>query len=305
MYRGRFAPSPTGALHFGSLVAAVASYLAARKENGEWLVRIEDVDRTREVAGSADAIIRTLATFGFEWTGSIVYQSDRTQRYEAALATLDRAGLIYRCSCSRKAIAAGAAHALEGDEPRYLGWCRQGPLDLARPCALRFRVERADVEFVDAIQGRVVIDVQQDCGDFVIKRRDGLFAYQLAVVVDDAEQGITHVVRGADLLTSTPRQVLLQQALGLATPLYAHVPLATDDRGVKFSKSAGTGAVDLTKPGEEIWRALEFLRQSPPPMLRSAGLQTLWSWAVEHWTTEPLKGLRHTATVASSTVKSG
>lgn len=301
MYRGRFAPSPTGALHFGSLVAAVASYLAARRQGGEWLVRIEDVDRTREVPGSADGIVTTLATFGFEWTGSIVRQSDRIERYEAALSELQRLELVYPCSCSRKSIAA-AAPAASDDEPRYLGWCRRGVLDQAVPRALRFKVERS-ADFVDAIQGSVSIDVQHDCGDFVVKRRDGLFAYHLAVVVDDAEQGVTEVVRGADLLTSTPRHILLQQALGLATPAYAHVPVATDDQGVKFSKSADAGAVDVTKAGEEIWRALQFLRQSPPLELRSADLQTLWTWAVENWTTEPLKGLRRVATIASSTVR--
>jgi glutamyl-Q tRNA(Asp) synthetase len=301
--RGRFAPSPTGALHFGSLVAAVASYLAARQAGGEWLVRIEDVDRAREVPGSADSIIRTLAAFGFEWTGSIERQSTRTGAYEAALERLDRAGLVYPCSCSRKAIAAGNPPGTE-DEPRYPGWCRNGPLDPLAPCAMRFKVGGETIHFVDEIQGELCADLERDCGDFVIKRRDGLFAYQLAVVVDDADQGITHVVRGADLLTSTPRQILLQRALGLAPLAYAHVPLATDDRGVKLSKSAGAGAVDATKPAEELWRALRFLRQSPPAQLRRAGLDALWSWAVEHWTTAPLRGLRQTAVVASSTVRS-
>jgi glutamyl-Q tRNA(Asp) synthetase len=300
-YRGRFAPSPTGALHFGSLVAAVASYLAARHARGEWLVRIEDVDRTREVPGSADSMIRTLAAFGFEWTGSIVRQSERTDAYEAALDRLTRANLVYPCSCSRKAIVAASPPAADNDEPRYPGWCRNGPLDPKAACAIRFKVAAGDSGFVDEIQGEIHADVSRDCGDFVIKRRDGLFAYQLAVVVDDAEQGITHVVRGADLLSSTPRQILLQRALGFATPVYAHVPLATDDQGVKLSKSAGAGAVDATKPAEELWRTLQFLRQSPPTQLRSAGLETLWSWAVEHWTTAPLRGLRQTAIVASST----
>ena len=303
-YRGRFAPSPTGPLHFGSLVAAVASYLEARKAGGEWLVRIEDVDRLREVPGSADEIIRTLATFGFEWTGSIVRQSARTEAYEAALARLIRAGLAYPCSCSRKEIAASLNNAAGSEEARYPGFCRQGPRDPSVAMAMRFRVEPGEVEFVDQIQGSIRLDVDRDCGDFVIKRRDGFFAYQLAVVVDDADQGITHVVRGADLLTSAPRQILLQRALALPTPVYAHVPLATDRQGMKLSKSAGAGAVDVTKPVDELWRSLDFLRQSPPEQLRNADLRTLWAWAVEHWTTAPIRGLRQIAVVASSTGRS-
>jgi glutamyl-Q tRNA(Asp) synthetase len=303
-YRGRFAPSPTGPLHFGSLATAVASYLDARKLGGEWLLRIEDVDRTREVPGSADLIIRSLEAFGFEWTGPIIRQSDRTECYEAALEGLRRACLAYSCSCSRKAIASASPAITEADEPRYPGWCRSGPLNPGKPCAIRFRVDAGPIAFDDEIQGHHVIDVGAEAGDFVVKRRDGLFAYQLAVVVDDAEQRISHVVRGADLLTSTPRQILLQRALSLSTPKYAHVPLATDDRGVKLSKSAGAGAVDVTKPAEELWRTLQFLRQSPPAELRHARVETLWNWAVERWTTCPMKGLRQTAIVASSTVRS-
>ncbi len=303
-YRGRFAPSPTGALHLGSLVTAVASYLDARRAGGEWLLRIEDIDRPREVPGSADAIIATLAAFGFEWTGPIVRQSERIERYEAALEQLARDGLVYRCSCSRKAIAAAAQRGGADEEPRYAGWCREGPLDPAAPSAIRFKVNPQEVSVVDTIQGPLQVDVSRDSGDFVIKRRDGLLAYQLAVVVDDAEQGITHVVRGADLLSSTPRQMLLQRALGFSPPTYAHVPLVTDEHGVKFSKSAGAGAVDATKPAEELWRSLYLLRQTPPLQLRSANLETLWSWAVEHWTTAPLTGLLQTAVVASSTRRS-
>lgn len=300
-YCGRFAPSPTGALHFGSLVAAVASYLAARRAGGDWFVRIEDVDRTREVAGSADLIVRTLAAFGFEWTGPIVRQSARIESYEAALHRLTRSELVYPCSCSRKTISLAAPPAGDSDEPRYPGWCRSGPRNLHGPYAIRFKVGPGTVIVEDEIQGTLASDVERDSGDFVVKRRDGLFAYQLAVVVDDAEQGITHVVRGADLLSSTPRQLLLQRALGYRTPMYAHVPLATDDLGVKLSKSAGAGAVDATKPAEELWRTLQFLRQSPPTQLRFADLETLWSWAVEHWTTAPLKGLHQATAVASST----
>jgi glutamyl-Q tRNA(Asp) synthetase len=297
-YRGRFAPSPTGDLHFGSLVAAVASYLAARSANGDWLVRIEDIDSPREVPGSADSILRTLDAFGFEWTGSIARQSERTAAYQEALDRLASAGHVYRCSCSRKEIAALG----QGDEPRYPGTCRHGPLHPGNACAIRFMVEPGYLSFIDEIQGSVAVDISAESGDFVVKRRDGLFAYQLAVVVDDAEQGVTHVVRGGDLLTSTPRQLLLQQSLGLATPAYAHVPLATDHHGVKLSKSAGAGAVMATKPAEELWRVLQFLRQGPPPELRSSSLRSLWEWAVHHWTTTPLRGLSQAAVESDSAV---
>jgi glutamyl-Q tRNA(Asp) synthetase len=295
-YRGRFAPSPTGELHFGSLVTAVASYLDARQAQGEWLVRIEDLDRPREVAGSADHILNTLRAFGFEWTGSIVRQSLRTEAYRAALDKLSTSGLVYPCSCSRKDIATAGV----GEEARYPGSCRNRPVHPDVPCAIRFRVEPGLVSFADGIQGSIVTDVATDCGDFVVKRRDGLFAYQLAVVVDDAEQGITNVVRGADLLSSTPRQLLLQQSLGFALLAYAHVPLVTDDQGVKLSKSAGAGAVDATQPAAELWRALQFLRQQPPPDLSSGPLETLWGWAVHHWTTTPLRGLRQAAVEPAS-----
>ncbi len=296
-YRGRFAPSPTGHLHFGSLVAAVASYLDARHAGGEWLVRIEDLDRPREVPGSADSILQTLDAFGFEWTGSIVRQSERDEAYSAALEKLRSSGRIYRCSCSRKDI---AAQGPLGEESRYPGSCRSGPLLPDAQCAVRFRVDPGEVAFTDLIQGPVAIDVAADTGDFVLKRRDGLFAYQLAVVVDDAMQGITHVVRGADLLTSTPRQLLLQQSLGLRAPTYAHAPLVTDAHGVKLSKSAGAGAVDIDRPVGELWRTLHVLRQCPPPELRSNTLDTLWKWAVHHWTTTPLRGQLQTAVDTSS-----
>jgi glutamyl-Q tRNA(Asp) synthetase len=257
-------------------------------------VRIEDIDRPREVPGSADHILATLDTFGFEWTGSIVRQSARTELYRAALERLESVGRVYSCSCSRKEIATAAG----GEEARYPGWCRQGPRQSGSPCALRFRVDPGVVSFDDEIQGSIATDVYAECGDFVLKRRDGLFAYQLAVVVDDAEQGVTHVVRGADLLTSTPRQLLLQQSLEFAPHAYAHVPLATDHQGVKLSKSAGAGAVDTTQPVKELWRALQFLRQQPPPELSSGSLRTLWNWAVHRWTTTPLRGLHQAAVEA-------
>ena len=296
-YRGRFAPSPTGPLHFGSLVAAVASYLDARHAGGEWLIRIEDVDRQREVPGSADLILTTLAKLGFQWPEPVIRQSQRSALYTKALAQLLDSQAAYYCSCSRAEIAAaGASAAFEGDELRYPGWCRAGTREPSRPQAVRFRTPSGPLTFIDAIQGAVTIDTQEQVGDFVIRRRDGFFAYQLAVVVDDAEQGVTHIVRGADLLMSTPRQIFLQQALGLPILRYAHVPLATDANGVKLSKSAGSAAIDLERPGLELWRVLEFLRQDPPPELRNKEVPAIWNWAIEHWNPALLAG-RHSKEV--------
>jgi glutamyl-Q tRNA(Asp) synthetase len=295
-YRGRFAPSPTGALHFGSLVTAVASFLDARAAGGEWSVRIEDLDTPRVVPGSADLILRTLESFGFEWDGPVLYQSSRNEAYSAAAERLTAAGLAYPCSCSRSEIqAAQPARGGAADELFYPGWCRNGPRAPERGVALRFRAPDAPIRFEDLIQGAVCIDLATECGDFVIVRRDGLFAYQLAVVVDDAEQGITHVVRGADLLHSTPRQIAIQRALALAQPTYAHVPLATDQNGIKLSKSAGAGAVDLDNPSLELWRVLRFLRQSPPQELRVTDLATLWEWAKRNWRAHSLRGIRGAA----------
>lgn len=287
-YRGRFAPSPTGLLHFGSLIAAVASYLDARRAGGDWLIRMEDIDQPREVPGSADAIITALDELGFEWNESILRQSTRTELYRFALDRVLSAKAAYPCSCSRSEILAASHPPASGDELRYPGWCRDGVRAPDRPVAYRFRVPPGVVSFEDRIQGRVTIDVGDEVGDFIIRRRDGLFAYQLAVVVDDADQRITHVVRGADLLRSTPRQLLLQGSLALPTPTYAHLPVATDASGVKLSKSAGTAAIDLSRPGRELWRALRFLQQQPPADLLGADTTTLWEWAMEHWRLESI-----------------
>ncbi|HWK73093.1 MAG TPA: tRNA glutamyl-Q(34) synthetase GluQRS [Povalibacter sp.] len=292
-YRGRFAPSPTGPLHFGSLVAAVASYLAARQAGGEWLVRIEDLDPPREQPGSADQIVAALARLGFEWNESIVRQSTRRPLYEDAVQRLLAAGDAFRCSCSRAEIqAAVTSTAASGEELRYPGWCRAGIRMPERATAVRFRTPPGDVAFQDQIQGVTHVDVAAEVGDFVIQRRDGWFAYQLAVVVDDAAQGITHVVRGADLLRNTPRQLLLQQALGVPHPAYAHVPVATDRNGVKLSKSEDAAAIDLARPNGELWRALRFLQQDPPRELLEGSLAELWNWAIVHWTTAPIRGMR-------------
>ena len=261
-YRGRFAPSPTGPLHFGSLVAAVASWLDARSRGGEWRVRIEDVDTTRTVPGAADQILRTLEAFGLHWDGEVVWQSRRVDLYEAALERLRSQGAVYRCRCSRKEVADSGLRGLEG--AIYPGTCRALAIGARIPGADRLGVTGMPIGFDDRVQGRVSQDVAAQIGDFVLKRRDGLHAYQLAVVVDDADQSITDVVRGADLLLSTPRQIVLQRMLGLSTPAYLHFPVAINECGEKLSKQTLAPAVDAQNAGEILAGALRFLGQPRP-----------------------------------------
>ncbi len=277
-YRGRFAPSPSGPLHFGSLVAAVASWLDARAAAGEWLLRIEDVDRPRTVPGAADAIRRALEACALHWDGEVIVQSQRDAAYAAALESLRARGLVYRCRCSRREIADSAVRGIEGAV--YPGTCRDLALPTLEACAERFHVPAGVVELEDRAQGRVAQDVAREVGDFVLRRRDGLFAYQLAVVVDDAEQGITDVVRGADLLASTPRQILLQRSLGLGTPRYLHVPMATDARGEKLSKQNRAAPIDPGDPAPALAAALAFLGQ-PAPASRVPA--RMLGEAVAHW----------------------
>jgi glutamyl-Q tRNA(Asp) synthetase len=281
VYRGRFAPSPTGPLHFGSLVAAVGSFLEARARGGEWLLRMEDVDAPRCSQAAAHSILRTLEAFGFAWDGEVVWQSRRTAAYAAALEQLKQAGRVFPCACTRKELA-DSMLAADG-AALYPGTCRNGlpPGKTAR--AWRLRVDAARVAFDDALQGRIESALAREAGDFILLRADGLFAYQLAVVVDDAAAGITHVVRGADLLLSTPRQIYLQQCLGLPTPAYAHLPVAVNAAGEKLSKQTRALPLDNQRPGPELWAALDFLGQQPPPELRVAGCGELWHWALANW----------------------
>lgn len=296
LYRGRFAPSPTGPLHFGSLIAALGSYLQARQAKGQWLVRIEDLDPPRTVPGAADEILSTLEAFGFVWDEAVLYQSMRTAAYEQALQTLIAHNLSYACSCTRSELHAltnnQTSNAAGSDELHYPGSCRQGPLRSQAPHAWRLRVPTAPICFHDRLQGQHCITLADSIGDFVIKRRDGWFAYQLAVVVDDAAQGISEVVRGADLLLNTPRQIALQQALGLTTPSYVHLPLAIDASGQKLAKSSAATPIDIHDAAATLWQALTFLRQTPPIELQKASLNTLWSWAIEHWDVDVLRNLR-------------
>jgi glutamyl-Q tRNA(Asp) synthetase len=280
-YVGRFAPSPSGPLHFGSLVAAVGSYLQARTAQGKWLLRIEDLDTPRVVPGATETIVRTLDAFGFQWDGPVEHQSARLDLYRDALDRLRARGLVFPCSCSRAQIAAL-------DEQRYPGICRGQVAKPGVPVAERFRVEPGVVEFTDRIQGDFVQNVADHCGDFVVQRRDAVFAYHLAVVVDDAEQGVTEVVRGGDLLDSTPRHVLLQRALGFSTPRYCHLPLAVDDAGQKLSKSSQSLPISVASSVATLWEALRFLKQAPPPSLRDGSLSEVWSWAESQWNIAPL-----------------
>ncbi|HYR27078.1 MAG TPA: tRNA glutamyl-Q(34) synthetase GluQRS [Thermoanaerobaculia bacterium] len=238
MLTGRFAPSPTGPLHLGSLVAAAGSWLYARRAGGRWLVRMEDIDTPRVVPGSADEILAALERYGFTWDGEVVWQSRRTALYEDALATLRARGLAYDCACSRADLQRAASAPL-GAEAVYPGTCRGGLPAGKIARAIRFRVADEVIAFDDRICGHQAENVAERTGDFVVRRADGLFAYQLAVVVDDGDQGVTQVVRGADLLTSTPRQIALQRALGLPQPEYAHLPLVVNVDGSKLGKRDG------------------------------------------------------------------
>ncbi|HEU4531454.1 MAG TPA: tRNA glutamyl-Q(34) synthetase GluQRS, partial [Steroidobacteraceae bacterium] len=244
-YRGRFAPSPTGKLHLGSLFAAAGGFLRARAARGSWLVRMEDLDAPRVVPGAADDMLHTLERLGLEWDGSVLFQSTRKAAYEETLAQLSAKGLTFPCSCSRSELAASALASSEpAEELFYPGTCRGGMRSPLRPAAIRMRVPPGPISFSDALQGPYSQDVSRAIGDFVLRRRDGLFAYQLAVVVDDAFQGITEVVRGSDLLGNTPRQLLLQRALGLPQPAYAHLPVLMETEGLKLSKSRRSLPVD-------------------------------------------------------------
>jgi len=282
-YRGRFAPSPTGPLHFGSLVAAVGSYLDARTRGGEWLLRMEDVDTPRNVPGAADAILKTLEVYGFEWNGPVLYQSSRFAAYAAALDALKRAGLAYGCACSRKEIADSATRPAVDGGLTYPGTCRNGLPPGREARAWRLRVNGDEIAFDDRLQGRVAQHLESDVGDFVLRRADGLFAYQLAVAVDDDFQQISHVVRGADLLASTPRQIWLQRCLGFSRPIYAHLPVAANAAGEKLSKQTLAPALASDLAAAELVRALAFLGQDAPAQLARATVAEVWAWAHENW----------------------
>ena len=275
-YIGRFAPSPTGPLHLGSLYTALASFLDAKSQHGLWLLRIDDLDTPRNIAGATELILNTLEVFGLHWDGSVVYQSQSIKHYQDALQRLERAQLIYACQCSRKSLAT--------DGPCY---CGEKKLDLTLPHAYRVKITPKTIAFIDQLQG-LISENRADQTDFVIKRKDQIIAYQFAVVMDDHLQGITHVVRGYDLLASTSKQIYLQQLLGLTTPHYMHVPIIMDAHGFKLSKQTLAEGVDLSKPEQLLYELLGLLRQNPPIALRHASVQEQLSWGIAHWNPQAL-----------------
>jgi glutamyl-Q tRNA(Asp) synthetase len=290
-YIGRFAPSPTGPLHFGSLVSALASYLHARSQQGQWLVRMEDLDPPREQPGAADQILTSLEKHGLSWDGAVLYQSQRHTAYGEALETLRKADLIYPCHCTRQDL-----QALGGV---YDGRCRNQQVTTHKPHALRLKLYDLPapwqalpeiVSFTDLFQGQQHQDLRREAGDIIVKRRDGLFAYQLAVVVDDIAQGITHVVRGSDLLEVTGRQWLLFRLLGARPPQFGHIPLALHPNGQKLSKQNHAPPLNSAEAGTNLWRALGFLGQNPPADLYNAPPAEVLSWASAHWQTAQIAG---------------
>jgi glutamyl-Q tRNA(Asp) synthetase len=274
-YVGRFAPSPTGPLHFGSLVGALASYLDARHHQGKWLLRIEDIDPPREIPGSADSIIESLRIHGMEWDGEILYQSSRLPAYAHRLEELDRQGLLFACDCSRQQIRVAGGI--------YPGTCRSSTAPPVGDYALRLRTDDQCYAIEDIFQGHRQWQLEKEVGDFVIKRRDGLFAYQLAVVADDIAQGVTHVIRGSDILESTPRQLYLYALLGEPAPQYGHFPVVINPQGDKLSKQTGAPAVDGTDWKNNLVRALAFLRQPPIPENHQQNANALLACATRQW----------------------
>ena len=270
-YIGRFAPSPTGPLHLGSLYTALASFLQARSQQGLWLLRIDDLDTPRNVKGSADSILKTLDAFGLHWNGSVVYQSQTLDVYHEILDQLVKDKLIYPCTCSRKTLTA-----------IYSGVCRDKQTLPKSPYSFRIKTDNRSISFTDELQGLISHNLAEH-GDFIVKRKDDIIAYQFAVVIDDDRQHINHIVRGYDLLDSTPRQIYLQQLLRLVTPGYMHVPVIIDEQGYKLSKQTHATAVDLKKPHAVIFKLLSLLKQNPPDELQHAPPTELLSWAIEHW----------------------
>jgi glutamyl-Q tRNA(Asp) synthetase len=279
-YIGRFAPSPTGPLHFGSLYTALASFLQARSQQGLWLLRIDDLDTPRNIKGSADSILKTLDAFGLYWDDRVAYQSQSLDVYHEILDQLVKDKLIYPCTCSRKTLT-----------DIYSGACRKKQILPSSPYSLRIKTDNRIISFNDELQGLISHNLAEQHGDFILKRKDQIIAYQFAVVIDDNRQHINHVVRGYDLLDSTPRQIYLQQLLGLVTPGYMHVPVIIDEQGYKLSKQTLATAVDVKKPNEVIFELLTLLKQNPPSELQYAPSTELLGWAIEHWSPGRLKNL--------------
>ena len=275
IYVGRFAPSPTGPMHFGSLVAAVSSYLDAKFNNGLWLVRVEDLDPPREPAGASELILNQLLTLGLEWDKEVLFQSKRIDAYQSALDELSEKSLTYRCDCTRGSIRAKGAI--------YDGYCRTRIKAPRQNFAIRVRTSNTPIRFRDEIRGAFEQNLEKDVGDFVILRKDNLFAYHLAVVVDDDFQQITHIIRGSDLIDSTPRQIYLQKELGLKTPNYAHIPIAVNDQDVKLSKQNFSQGIEIKNASALVFKSLKFLGQDPPSVMIKASVQEQLQWAICNW----------------------
>ncbi|MDH5228944.1 MAG: tRNA glutamyl-Q(34) synthetase GluQRS [Gammaproteobacteria bacterium] len=285
-YRGRFAPSPTGPLHLGSLLAAVGSYLQAKRQHGLWLLRMEDIDPPREIAGAADDILRTLEAYGLYWDESVLYQSTRSDAYEQVLQQLKQDELLYACECSRKQISQIAQRGVNGYI--YPGTCRHKIIS-PNHHAWRLIVENKTVKFNDAMAGLIHHKLTDESGDVVLKRADGLYAYQLAVVVDDIFQNISEVVRGNDLLMQTPVQLQLMYYLNASPPNYVHLPIIVNTLGQKLSKQTGALALPSKNLNHVLWSILKLLGQAIPQELKQENLSTIWSWAIEHWSIKKLE----------------
>ncbi len=283
-YIGRFAPSPTGPLHLGSLYTALASFLDARHHYGQWRLRIDDLDRFRILPEASDQILFILDKLGLHWDGPVYYQSQHIADYHAAIDQLYQNGMLYPCTCSRKKLAqSGSA---------YPGFCRKNTHISQQPYALRIKTDAQPIHFIDRLQGKIQQCLPQTTGDFIVKRKDNIIAYQLAVVIDEQQQHITQVVRGLDLLDSTARQLYIQQQLDLAQPEYMHIPLIVDSHGVKLSKQTQAEAVSAHNPGQTLWYLLQKLNQQPPAELKHASAQDVLNWAIPHWQADKLKKIR-------------
>lgn len=291
-YIGRFAPTPSGYLHFGSLLAALASYLDARHHNGQWLVRIEDLDTPRNIPGATEHILRTLDAYGLHWDGEVVHQADRLALYQQAMTRWLETGQAYYCDCSRRDILA------HGNI--YPGTCRLRQLPAASDHAIRLQVDSSELTLQDRLQGRFSQRLSEASGDFIIRRRDGIIAYQLAVVVDDIAQGVTDIVRGADLLESTPRQLWIYQLLRQPVPRYLHVPLAMRADGEKLSKRLGSAPLEPEQAARTLHHALSVLAQRPPSELTGAPVAEQLQWAIAHWQPEQLPATRQIIEPGSS-----
>jgi glutamyl-Q tRNA(Asp) synthetase len=272
-YIGRFAPSPTGLLHKGSLLAAMASYCDAMKNKGKWLVRIEDIDPPREISGASKGILKTLRNYGFQFQDNVLYQSTRYQAYSQILDLLKKKSIVYTCACSRSEL---KNKTIESHK------CRNNKQSAYSPYNYKCKVPNTQIHFNDLIQGEYKTNLFQDCGDFILKRKDELFSYQLAVVVDDFHQGITHIVRGIDLIDSTPWQIYLNSILGYQQPIYAHIPILTNDKKQKLSKQTYAKEIDNNKPLETLIKTYSYLNQTPFSKTPQT-IDQFWHHAISHW----------------------